>query len=84
MHLDLLLIRLFKNEHSLNEEKVICYELELLTFRLNAPVVIRVKVKKCEQTGAMHMEAALAGCSVEWPWLAWLAQMGVETIPLLL
>ena len=37
-----------------NERKVICYQLglenNLLTFRLNAPVVIRVKVRRCKQT----------------------------------
>ena len=40
--------------------KVICYQLEFLpVFQLNAPVIIRVKVKKCEQNAtityiAMH------------------------------
>ena len=45
----------------ISSEEVICYQLELgnnlPTFQLNAPFIIRVKVKKCEQTllfVAMH------------------------------
>ena len=41
----------------MNEEKVICYQLELgnnlPTFRLNAPVVIRLKVKEVRTNAAI-------------------------------
>ena len=53
----------FSVDCRINEEKVICYNLRLENnFRPNAPVVISMKVKKCETNIAIYSYALLRIC----------------------
>ena len=53
----------FSVDCCINEEKVICYNLRLENnFRPNAPVVISMKVKKCETNIAIYSYALLRIC----------------------